>query len=85
MRVGNSGPGSITVGRTEALAAYDALPPPLRRFLSRGPYNWSSIEVLKLYRQTGDASVVVERLSRLNDDRRGKYYRAAEDGFRTLK
>ena len=81
----NSGPGSIVVGRKEALDAYDALPAPLRKFLGRGAYNWSSIDVLKMYRKVGDAAVVVERLRRLSADRKRKYYEHAETGFRNLK
>jgi hypothetical protein len=68
------------------MSAFDALPASLRKYLGRGPYNWSSIEVLKLYQQTGgDAFTVVDRLRRLNAERKRKYYEDAETGFRNLK
>jgi hypothetical protein len=85
MKAGNSGQGSILIGRAEAMSAFDALPASLRKYLGRGPYNWSSIEVLKLYRQEGDAFAVVDRLRRLNAERKRKYYEAADNGFRELK
>jgi hypothetical protein len=51
MRIGNAGPGSIDSGATreQLMAAYDNLPPALRRVLANAPRQYDPREVRKFW------------------------------------